>query len=421
MGLYSTMRTSVSGMAAQANRLGAVSDNIANATTTGYKRSAMEFSTLVLNSGGTEYISGAVESHTRYLVSEQGARAFTTSATDLAVKGDGFFLVSSDSGQVFMTRAGSFVPDGVGDLVNAAGYKLMGYSLTNGAPAVVANGTAGLEVVNIGTVALQANASTEGAFNVNLPYNATTILPADLPSANAGATTQFTAMTSITAYNNVGSEITLDVYSSYLGGGDWEIAVFNRADAAPGGGFPYTGGALATQTLNFDATTGHFTALSPTTVTVPIPNGANLVLDMSGSSFLDTDYQLLDATVVNGNGPSSVERIEIAEDGTLYAVFESGERIATYHIPLATVASPDNMQPLAGNVYVATANSGEMQIGFPGESGYGEVISGALEQSTVDIATELTTMIEAERNYTANSKVFQTGSELMEVLVNLKR
>src|ERR671926_526963 len=119
MGLYSTMRTSASGMAAQANRLGTVSDNIANASTAGYKRAFMDFSSLVLESGGTEDVSGSVESHTRYAISEQGARNFTTSATDLAIKGNGFFLVSQDDGgQTFLTRAGSFVADGVGDLVN---------------------------------------------------------------------------------------------------------------------------------------------------------------------------------------------------------------------------------------------------------------------------------------------------------------
>ncbi len=120
MGLYGTMRTSVSGMAAQANRLGAVSDNIANVSTTGYKRASMEFSSLVLDSGGSEYVSGSVEAHKRYAISEQGARNFTTSVTDLAIKGDGFFVVSSENGQTYLTRAGSFVPNGVGDLVNAA-------------------------------------------------------------------------------------------------------------------------------------------------------------------------------------------------------------------------------------------------------------------------------------------------------------
>lgn len=420
MGLYSTMRTGASGMAAQSNRLGAVSDNIANASTTGYKRASMEFSSLVLDSGGSEYVSGSVESHTRYAISEQGAFNFTTSATDLAVKGQGFFVVSADNGQTFLTRAGSFVPNATGDLVNAAGYKLMGYSLANGAPSVVANGTAGLEVVNIGSVALQATPSTAAAFKVNLPYNSTPVVAANVPSANAAAA-QYTGKTSLTAYDNLGNKITLDVYSTNLGGGNWEVSVFNQASAAAGGGFPYTGGALATQTLTFDNTTGKLTGASPTSVNVPIPNGATLVVDMTGSTQLGADYTLLDATVVNGNAPSPVDRIEIAEDGTLYTVFESGTRIATYKIPLAGVASPDNLQPLAGNVFVPTADSGEMQLGFPGDSGFGKMISGALEQSTVDLASELTTMIEAERNYTANSKVFQTGAELMEVLVNLKR
>jgi len=407
-------------MAAQANRLGSVADNIANSSTTGYKRSMIEFASLVLDSGGSEYVSGSVESHTRYMISEQGSRSFTTSGTDLAVKGDGFFIVSDESGQIFLTRAGSFVPNGLGELVNAAGFKLMGYSLSNGPPAIVANGTAGLEVVTLNSLAMKATPSTQGSFNVNLPLNSDVILPAASPSANDAAA-QYTAMSSLTAFDNVGNELTLDVYSTNLGGGEWEITVFNRADAAPGGGFPYASGPLSTQTLNFDPTNGQFDTASPTFVDVPIPNGATLRLDMSGSSSLAGDYELLDATVVNGSGPSSVERVEIADDGTMYAVFESGARLPTYRIPLADVASPDNMQPMAGTVFVPTSASGEIQIGFPGDSGYGTMISGALENSTVDLASELTTMIEAERNYTANSKVFQTGSELMDVLVNLKR
>lgn len=420
MGLYGTMRTSASGMAAQANRLGSVSDNIANSNTTGYKRSSVEFASLVLDTGGGEYVSGSVESITRYAISEEGARRYTTSGTDLAIKGGGFFVVSGEGGQTYLTRAGSFVPDANGDLVNAAGYKLMGYSLANGAPAVVANGTGGLEVVNVSAVALQATPSTSATFKVNMPYNSSTIAAANLPSAN-GAGAQYSGKTSLDAYDNLGNKITLDVYSSNLGGGNWEVTVFNHANAAAGGGFPYTGGPLQTQTLNFDMTNGKLAAASPTSVSVAIPNGATLVIDMKGSTQLGADYTLLDATVVNGNAPSAVDSVEIAEDGTLYTVFESGTRIATYRIPLADVASPDNMQPLAGNVFTPTAGSGEMQIGFPGDASYGTVISGALEQSTVDLASELTTMIEAERNYSANSKVFQTGADMMDVLVNLKR
>ena len=137
MGLYGMMRTSVSGMNAQANRLSTVADNIANSSTTGYKKASTEFSSLVLESGGSAYESGSVETRVRYGISEQGTFKFTTSVTDLAVKGDGFFLVSNENDQTYLTRAGSFVKDGTGDLVNAAGYRLMGYSLAPGAPTPV--------------------------------------------------------------------------------------------------------------------------------------------------------------------------------------------------------------------------------------------------------------------------------------------
>ena len=92
-----------------------------------------------------------------------------------------------------------------------------------------------------------------------------------------------------------------------------------------------------------------------------------------------------------------------------------------YKIPLAKVPSPDNLTPSTGNVYSISSTSGDLLVGTPNVGGFGSLVSGALEQSTVDLGAELTSMIEAQRNYTANSKVFQTGSELIDVLVNLKR
>jgi flagellar hook protein FlgE len=203
---------------------------------------------------------------------------------------------------------------------------------------------------------------------------------------------------------------------------EWEVAVYNQADAdTTSQGFPYANGQLnAPTTLVFDPTTGQLDSSSPTSLDIPIPNGATVTLDMSQSSQLAADYTVLDAAV-NGNAPSEVERVEIDDDGTLYAVFENGARLATYRIPLANVASPDNLAPLAGNVFASSVDSGDVQVGFAGEGGFGTMVSAALEQSTVDLASELTAMIESERNYTANSKVFQTGSELMDVVVNLKR
>jgi len=418
MSISALMRTSASGMNAQSNRLGTVADNIANVNTTGYKRAYTEFSSFIPVRSTTEYVSGSVTTHIRNAISEQGVFNYTTSVTDLAINGDGMFLVSDTDGTPFLTRAGSFVKNGDGELVNGAGFYLMGYS-TEGNPSIVANGIGGLERVTISDLALQAVPSTEGVLSSNVPADATVVAAADLPSANA-ATAEFTAKTSLLVYGNLGREVSLDIYWAKTASETWEITVYDRAEAAPGGDFPYASGPLVTDTITFDPTTGALDPLSPTSLTIPVPDGSNLLLDLSQTSQLATDYTVIDASV-NGNAPSAVDRIEIDTDGTLFTVYESGARIATFKIPLADVPSPDNLTALPGNVYMPSSESGGVQVGFSTTGGMGSIVSGALESSTVDLASELTAMIESQRGYTANSKVFQTGSELLDVLVNLKR
>ena len=112
---------------------------------------------------------------------------------------------------------------------------------------------------------------------------------------------------------------------------------------------------------------------------------------------------------------------EIDENGVVSVAYDNGDLTPRFRVALASVQSPDNLNPVAGNLYTQSNSSGVIVMGYAGTSGFGSIISGALEDSNVDVAEELTAMIESQRNYTANSKVFQTGSELMEVLVNLKR
>jgi flagellar hook protein FlgE len=422
MSLYGMMRTGVSGMSAQATRLSTVADNIANSGTTGYKRSRAEFSTLVIPSAGSSYASGGVTSTVQTSISAQGVLQYTTSGSDLAVSGDGFFVVQDASGKPFLTRAGAFVQNSEGQLVNAAGFKLLGYSLANGTPTVTANGYAGLEPITISQASLVASPSTAGSYSANLPKDATVVPAANLPSANA-ATAQYSAKTSLVAYDNTGGQVMLDVYFTKTAANTWEVTVFDRANATPGTFFPYgTAGdpPLATETLDFDPTNGQLDAASATNITVPVPGGQSLVLDLSSMTELSTGFTPFDA-FVNGNPPSSIERVEISQDGTVYAQYTDGSLRALYRIPLATVTSPDQLQVLPGNVFTESGNSGSVRLGFPNEGKFGKIEAGALESSNVDIAQELTNMIESQRSYTANSKVFQTGSELMEILVNLKR
>lgn len=420
MSLYGVMRTGVSGMNAQSSRLATVADNIANSSTNGYKRASIEFASMLVNPGAGEYTSGGVSTRIRYNVTEQGNLYYTTSVTDLAIAGNGFMVVSDGNGTPFLTRAGSFVPDGQGNLVNAAGFYLMGYDLTNGEPAPVAGGIGGLTRINIGHSQLQAVPTTLGKLAANLPASAEIVPAGSRPSDNvAGA--QYTAKTSIVTYDNLGNEVVLDVYMTKTADNTWEIAVYNQADAAAGQDpFPYAGGPLQAGTLEFDPADGTLLDTSLQALSFTIPGGRAFDLDLADMVQLGADFRVLDATV-NGNAPSPVERIEIDADGTLYTIYESGARVATFKIPLADVPSPDNLTALPGNVYMPSTQSGAVQVGFSTSGGMGTIVSGALESSTVDLASELTVMIEAQRGYTANSKVFQTGSELLDVLVNLKR
>jgi flagellar hook protein FlgE len=420
MSLYGMMRTGASGMNAQANRLSTVADNIGNANTTAYKKASVQFSSLILPGSGSSYNSGAITTDVRYSITEAGPLEFTSTPTDLALDGKGFFIVQDSNGIPFLTRAGAFVPDGTGNLVNAAGYTLLGYDYASGVPAPVVNGFDGLVPVNISSGSLTANPSTTGNFTANLDASAAIVAPADLPSANS-PTAQYTHKSSLVVYDNLGKEVLLDFYYSKTANNDWEVAVYDRNDAAPNTSFPYAAPPLATTTLQFDPlNNGLLTAASAKNISLAVPGGGPLTVDMQKMTQLNYKFTVQSASV-NGNAPSAVTDVQISEDGTIYAQFETGELEPLYRIALADVASADKLRPLPGNVYAQGVDSGVITTGFAGTGAFGKIVSGALESSNVDIAQELTDMIASQRSYTANSKVFQTGSDLMDVLVNLKR
>lgn len=419
MSLYGSMRTSTAGMQAQSSRISTVAENVANSNTTGYKAVRMEFSSLFIGGNVSSYNSGGLNQSVRRLVSAQGTPVSTNSPTDLAIDGEGFFVVENSQGERFMTRVGSFTPNTRGELVNAAGFKLLAYPLANGDPTVTVNGYAGMEPVIVDASGLSAKPSTTGVFAANVPSTATIVAAADLPSTNA-AGAEYTKKTSLITYGNLGEEVMLDIYFSKSANNQWEMAVYNQADATPGTGFPYSSAALATQTLDFDPNNGALDSSSADSITIPVPGGQSLALDLSGMSQLATDYTTLKSNV-NGNVASSSNVVEIADDGTVFVAYGNGQRQAKFRVPLATVTSQDNLQVYSGNVFGETSDSGPVRIGFPNDPGFGKVSSGVLEQSTSDIASEFTDMIDAQRAYTANSKVFMTSAELLDVLVNLKR
>ena len=423
MSLQGMMRTSTSGMNAQASRLSSISDNISNSSTTGYKGSDVSFSSLVLSStSSTTYTSGSVNAVTSYSISEQGSLKSTTSSTDLAIKGNGFFVVQDTGGNIFLTRNGNFTVNSSGELVNSSGYTLLGYSSTDGSAAIV-NGFSGLTPVKVTQSGLTAQASTSGTVNANLNSTATAVTTATTP-ADIGTTSSsvdYTSSTSVVTYDSLGNAVQIDLYYTKTADNTWQVAAFNHADAdSSTGSFPYSSAALSTAQLDFDSSTGKLTSSSDTGITFAVPGGENVTLDMSSMTQYAYDFSVSSAKV-NGNAPSAVASVSIGQDGTISAVYANGSTKDLYQIALAKVQSPDNLTPVSGSAYALNDAAGTVVVGFGGDSNFGTINSYQLEESNVDVATELTNMIEAQRSYTANSKVFQTASDLMDVLVNLKR
>lgn len=406
MSLYGTMRTGVSGMNAQANRLSTVGDNIANASTAGYKKASTEFSSMILPSANGTYNSGGVNTDVRYSIDKQGAFSYTTSSTDLAIDGQGFFIVSGSDGADYLTRAGNFEVQEDGSLRNSAGFTLMGYPYkANEDPTIVINGFEGLSEINVTAGGMTATASTKGNVDGNLP-------------ANAKVGDKFSS--SLVAFDSQGNARTLTLKYEKMGDNDWELSVEYLDKGVPPIPTP-----LGTATLKFDAKgklTAPTTPFTTTAISATTLGGAELgavSIDLSKMSQLGSPYSITGN--IDGKGASAVDKVEISKSGIVSILYKNGQSVPTYRIAMANVQSPNNLRPLAGNVYSQSNESGVVVMGYAGTVGYGNILSGALEDSNVDIAQELTSMIESQRSYTANSKVFQTGSELLDVLVNLKR
>ncbi|WP_342108182.1 flagellar hook protein FlgE [Methylobacterium sp. SI9] len=404
MGLYGVLNAGVSGMNAQTNRLGVVADNIQNQNTVGYKRGNTQFSSMLTDSNAGSYNAGSVSTTVRYGIggpNNQGTTQQTTSSTDLAIQGEGFFIVKDRGGTPHLTRAGNYVIDGpTGNLINAAGMSLQGYSLANGDPKVSLNSYDGLVPVNISNLAGKTTPSTAGTLAGNLNI--------DTPIGGAVSDKNYAKTYSLTTYDNAGRSSMVDLYFQKSADGAWQAAAYDRT----------TGKQLGnTATMTFDSF-GKPTSSQKLSWTVT--NGQPFTLDLSSITQNAGKYSM-ETTAIDGNAPSAVKSVDVAADGTVYAVYEDSSRYAAYKIPLATVASPDNLTPRAGNVYDVSSTSGLARTGFPNIGGRGSILGSRLEQSTVDLGDELATMIASQTSYGANSKVFQTGTEMLETLVNLKR
>lgn len=408
MSIYGTMKTAVSGMNAQANRLSTVGDNIANVNTTSYKKVTASFSSFVLPSAGGNYNSGGVQTTVVNSISQQGSLVSTSSTTDLAISGDGFFYVEDATGARYYTRNGSFsiqqTASGTSTLVNSAGFTLLA------APNASAAGDPGQYApIIVEADKLTKSPSTAATVNANF---------------NSGAAIGDTFSTTVTFFEeNYGDKGIFSVQYEKTGANEWTATIKTDIALTAPAYSPAVaaGGTVATLTLTFDPTTNKIASIDDgtTTVTEQSIDVLGITFDMTKATELASES--FAKIAANGSASSSLQEVQVDSDGTVYAVYANGTKKSLGVVGLATFASPDQLELRSGNAYSATAQSGNAVFGVPQQAGVGTIVSSALETSNVDLASELTEMIEAQRSYTANSKVFQTGADVLDVLINLKR
>jgi len=442
MSVTKTMNTAVSGLRAQQEALGIVGDNIANTNTIGFKQSRAVFEDILGNFGG-QRASGAgagARMVRAQQIFSQGALRNTGVPNDLAISGDGFFVfkgaVDGLNGN-FYSRDGSFTINADGALVNAGGLKLQGYTQ------LVGDKLGGpLTDIEIKTLTLPPKETSTVDITANLDANAATFDPAG--GANAfdplNPTTTSNFSTSVTVFDSQGNARSLDAYFVRVNDGatppnptnEWEVHVLN-------GNTDVTTGAPATPPkVSFDSS-GKLQTSDPITVSVPIWEAGNatsphntLITFGIGDPIADggtglkglTQYgerSAVSSQNQNGYAPADLSSVDVGADGTVYGVYSNNQKFQLAQIAVARFGSNDGLARAGHNLFAQSIDSGQVGLGIASTGGRGSIVSGAVEQSNVDIGAQFVDMISFQRAFSANAKTITTADEMLVETVNLKR
>lgn len=433
MTISSALNAGVSGLSANASSLAAISDNIANSSTSGYKRVETDFQSMVVGSSGGRYSAGGVSASNMRLIDQRGPLVGTNNSTDLAVSGRGMLPVASltevqgDNGSptMMMTTTGSFRTNAEGYLTTASGLVLLGWPANpDGTVSDGPRDTAeGLKPVQYNMNQLTGEPTTTVGLGVNLPAT-------DTEAGSAGTVRNMT----VEYYDNLGSSQTLGItYTPTVPAtgtsNEWTMQI---TDSASGGAVigEYTmtfndsrtaGGSLASVTAvsggAYDATTG--------SVVVTVDGGPmEINLGMIGESdgFTQLSDTFAPASVTkDGSEVGTMVGVEVDPQGYVRANYDSGASRVIFKIPLVDVPNLNGLKSLDNQTYLPSSDSGSYFLWDAGDGPTGEVASYAQEESATDVATELTDMIKTQRAYSSNAKVIQTVDEMLQETTNIKR
>lgn len=407
-------RAALSGLNAASSHLQVIGNNVANASTTGFKQSRTEFADVfaVSNLGSSaDAIGVGVRVANVTQLFSQGNIEFTENGLDLAINGEGFFRLN-DGGSVVYSRDGAFSVDNQGFIVNNRGHRLVGNLADN-----AGNITAGVGDLRIttGSIAPQATSNIE----IGLNLDTAAAVPALAFDVNDPST--YNATTSLSVFDSQGNSHLATAYYRKTATNQWESHLFI-------GGTELTPTAPATGGLTFDVN-GVLTAPAGGTVaydafTVPGSSGAplSLTIDYTGgvtSTQFGAPFSV-SSLVQDGFSAGELSGIDIAEDGTIQARFSNGRSRALGQVQLYNFANPQGLRQLGDNTWVETFDSGTPLPNIPGQGGSGLLQSGALEASNVDLTEELVAMITAQRNFQANAEVITTADAITQTIINIR-
>ncbi len=433
MTISSSLNAGVTGLNVNASKLATISDNISNSKTYGYKRADVEFSSLALTSREGAYTAGGVRASTYRQVNSSGSLTSTTSPLDIAVSGTGMLPVApvssidSNSGSfpLQLVTTGSFQPDVNGIVRTSSGLALLGWpaGLDGEIPPQPRDSLAGLEPVTVVFNQFAAHRTSEIDLGANLPATAT-------QAGSSGDPYQI----DIEYFDNLGAPQTLTaVFTPTIpatgSSNEWNL-VLNDSDSG--------GATVAEFTIQFDdsaGTGGSLLAVTPIlggtydpalgSVGINVNSGPiNMgVGTLGGSELLTQLAGAFSPTGVSRDGFStgSLTGVEIDEDGLLWAQYDSGYSRVIYQVPLAAVANPNGLEVLDNQAFGVSPDSGPFYLWDAGDGPTGSTNGYAREESTTDIAGELTQLIQTQRAYSSNAKVIQTVDEMLQETTNIKR
>jgi flagellar hook protein FlgE len=449
MGIFDALTTAVSGLQAQSFALQNISGNISNSQTVGYKETDTAFQDLVSNAAlGQENSAGVFASSTASNT-VQGTIENETSPTDMAVDGDGYFVVaqpsntsgsqSTFSGVQDYTRRGDFSLNDEGYLVNGAGYYLMGIPLNPGTGTPT---TSTPTVLQFNNDFLPAQATTSISYQANLPSTpsssaftasdyTTGYNPLSVASGGDGTVAGQDASTfasqsldggSVTAYDSEGNPVDVQLRwaETASSGGNTTWQLFYQTNSTATGtqvewqdsGTSYTfnsSGALISPTAS-TATLSNLTINGDNIGNVTLNYGAGGLSQYANTT---GDVSVTGITQ-NGFAAGQMESLSVDSQGQIVGSFTNGQTVALANVTLATFNGEDSLQPLDGEAFAATPESGN-----PLYSATGKVVGSSLESSNVDIATQFSQLIVAQQAYSANAKVMTTADQMIQSLLTV--